>query len=145
AAMAAAINEACAATGALYIADEVQSGLGRTGQPFHSATLGLHPDLIAVGKALGGGFPVGAVLVSQRVAETISPGDHGTTYGGNLMACRAALVVLDALEGGLLGHVRRVGQVLEDGLRTLASKHAMIREVRGAGLMRGLQLDRDAA
>lgn len=144
-AMVEAIGKACEATGALCIADEVQSGLGRTGEFFHHATLGLRPDLMALGKALGGGFPVGAVLVSQRVAETISPGDHGTTYGGNLMACRAALVVLDALEGGLLEHVRRVGQVLEDGLRTLASKHAMIREVRGAGLMRGLQLDRDAA
>jgi predicted acetylornithine/succinylornithine family transaminase len=144
-AMVAAINEACAATGALYIADEVQSGLGRTGQAFHSATLGLHPDLISVGKALGGGFPVGAVLVSQRVAETISAGDHGTTYGGNLLACRAALVVLDALEQGLLAHVRTAGAALADGLRALAAKHPMIRDVRGAGLMQGLDLDRDAA
>ncbi len=144
-AMVAAINQACAATGALYIADEVQSGLGRTGRAFHSATLGLRPDLISVGKALGGGFPAGAVLVSQRVAETISAGDHGTTYGGNLMACRAALVVLDALEQGLLDHVRSVGAVFAEGLRTLAQRHPMVVEVRGAGLIQGLVLDRDAA
>lgn len=143
--MAAAINTACGATGALYIADEVQSGLGRTGRPFHAEALGLCPDLISVGKALGGGFPVAAVLVSQRVAEAISPGDHGTTYGGNLMACRAALVVLDALEQGLLEHVQHVGAFLEDGLRTLAQRHPSVVEVRGAGLMQGLVLDRDAA
>lgn len=144
-AMVAAINKACGATGALYIADEVQSGLGRTGHGFHSEALGLCPDLISVGKALGGGFPVGAVLVSQRVAETLSAGDHGTTYGGNLMACRAALVVLDALENGLQQHVRTVGGVFEAGLRALAARHPMVREVRGAGLMQGLVLDRDAA
>lgn len=144
-AMAAAITQACASTGALFIADEVQSGLGRTGQPFHHTALGLRPDLIALGKAIGGGFPVGAVLVSQRVAEAVSAGDHGTTYGGNLLACRAALVVLDALESGLLEHVRQVDQTFAEGLQALASKHPMIREIRGEGLMRGLQLDRDAA
>jgi acetylornithine/N-succinyldiaminopimelate aminotransferase len=141
----AAITEAGASTGALYIADEVQSGLGRTGHLFHSGALGLRPDLIAVGKALGGGVPIGAVLVSERVAASISAGDHGTTYGGNPLACRAALAVLDTLEQGLLDHVRRVGPVFEQGLRALAQKHPMIVDVRGAGLMQGLVLDRDAA
>ena len=106
-AFAAAITEACAKTGALFIADEVQSGLGRTGYPFYFAALGLQPHLVSVGKALGGGVPVGAALVSQEVADTISFGDHGRTYGGNLLACRAALVVLDELVGGgLLAHDR---------------------------------------
>ena len=141
----AAINKACADTGALYIADEIQSGLGRTGQMFHFPSLGLRPDLISVGKALGGGVPVGAVLVSSRVAASISAGDHGTTYGGNALACRAALAVLDTLDGGLLDLVRRVGPVFADGLRALAARHPMIVEVRGAGLMQGLVLDRDAA
>jgi acetylornithine aminotransferase/acetylornithine/N-succinyldiaminopimelate aminotransferase len=141
----AAINEAGASTGALYIADEVQSGLGRTGRLFHFEALGLRPDLISVGKALGGGVPIGAVLVSERVAASISAGDHGTTYGGNPLACRAALAVLDTLEHGLLDHVRRVGPVFEQGLRALAQTHPMIVEVRGAGLMQGLVLDRDAA
>jgi predicted acetylornithine/succinylornithine family transaminase len=141
----AAINTGCATTGALYIADEVQSGLGRTGHMFHSAALGLSPDLISVGKALGGGVPIGAVLVSSRVAASISAGDHGTTYGGNPLACRAALAVLDTLDNGLLEHVRAVGPVFVEGLRALAAKHPMVVEVRGAGLMQGLVLDRDAA
>jgi len=140
----AAINTACARTGALYIADEVQSGLGRTGHLFAFEALGLCPDLISVGKALGAGVPIGAVLVSARVAASISAGDHGTTYGGNPLACRAALAVMDTLEHGLLDHVRRVGPVFADGLRALARKHPMVVEVRGAGLMQGLVLDRDA-
>lgn len=144
AATAAAVEAACARTGVLLIADEIQCGLGRTGQPFHFPALGLTPDLVTVGKALGGGFPVGAALVSEPVAQAIAFGDHGTTYGGNLLACRAALFVLDQLEGGLLEHVRQVGRRLGAGLGELASRHAAIREVRGAGLMWGLDLEVDA-
>jgi acetylornithine/N-succinyldiaminopimelate aminotransferase len=143
--MAAAIDEACARTGALLIADEVQCGLGRTGEPFHFPALGLRPDLVSVGKALGGGVPVAAALVSARVAEAIRFGDHGTTYGGNLLACRAALHFLERLEGGLLAHVQRAGESLGAGLRDLAARHPMATDVRGKGLMRGLVLDRDAA
>ena len=105
-AMAEAIERACARTGALLIADEVQCGLGRTGAPFYFQTLGLTPDLVTVGKALGGGVPVGAALVGEHVAAQVVPGDHGTTYGGNLLAMRAALVVLEALmDHGLQAHV----------------------------------------
>jgi acetylornithine/N-succinyldiaminopimelate aminotransferase len=144
-AFAAAMTEASARTGALIIADEVQSGLGRTGYPFYAPVIGLHPHLISIGKALGGGVPVGAALVSQEVADTIAFGDHGSTYGGNLLACRAALCFLDELDaGGLTGHVSRVGAHLERGLRSLAAKHSFVKEVRGAGLMWGLELDRDA-
>ena len=103
--MAAAIRTACARTGALLIADEVQCGLGRTGVPFYSSKLGLQPDMISTGKALGGGVPVGAALFSQRVADAASFGDHGSTYGGNLLACRAAQVFLDELTSGLMAHV----------------------------------------
>src|SRR2546426_3446298 len=145
-AFARAINEACARSGALFIADEVQSGLGRTGYPFYFAALGLKPHLVAVGKALGGGVPVGAALVSQDVADTIAFGDHGSTYGGNLLACRAALCVLDELVGGgLLAQVGRVGRHFEQRLRALAASHALVKEVRGTGLMWGLELTRDAA
>src|SRR5262249_18137469 len=144
--MASAIAEACAATGALLIADEIQCGLGRTGRPFHSATLGLQPDLMAIGKALGGGVPVGAALFSERVAAAAEFGDHGSTYGGNLLACRAALVFLEELvEGGLMAHVAEAGAYLEPRLRALAGRHRTIRDVRGAGLMWGLDLDRPAA
>ena len=143
-AFAAAINDACGRTGSLYIADEVQSGLGRTGYPFYSKVLGLRPDLISVGKALGGGVPIGAALVSEDIAQTISAGDHGSTYGGNLLGTRAAAFVLDQLMHGLMDHVKTVGAHLERRLRTLQLQHRVILEVRGAGLMRGLQLDVDA-
>jgi acetylornithine/succinyldiaminopimelate/putrescine aminotransferase len=145
-AFAAAIADACARTGALLIADEVQCGLGRTGNPFYFPTLGLAPHLVCVGKALGGGVPIGAALVSQQVADAISFGDHGSTYGGNLLACRAALCVLDELvDGGVIAHVRRVGTHFEARLRAVAAKHPFVKEVRGAGLMWGLDLSRDAA
>ena len=144
-AFAQAITDACRRTGALYIADEVQCGLGRTGYPFHFQALGLQPDLVSVGKALGAGVPVGAALVSDRVAGAISPGDHGSTYGGNLLACRAAAFFLEQLtEHGLLDHVREAGATFERALRTLALRHPAIVEVRGAGLMWGLQLATDA-
>jgi len=140
-AFAAAITEACAKTGALFIADEVQSGMGRTGQPFHFAALGLEPHLVSVGKALGGGVPVGAALIGDEVADTIKYGDHGTTYGGNLLACRAALCVLEELtDRGLMAHVARVGQHVEQRLRAIAAKHRIVKEVRGKGLMWGLDL-----
>ena len=140
-----AISDVCQRTGTLLIADEVQSGLGRTGYPFHSQALGWKPDLISVGKALGSGVPIGAALVAEHVAETISPGDHGSTYGGNLLATRAAAFVLEQLmEHGLIEHVKTVGMHFERQLRTLALKHPMIVEVRGAGVMRGLQLNVDA-
>jgi acetylornithine/N-succinyldiaminopimelate aminotransferase len=145
-AFAAAINEACVKTGALFIADEVQSGLGRTGYPFYFAALGLKPHLVAVGKALGGGVPIGAALVGQEVADTISYGDHGSTYGGNLLACRAALCVLDELVGGgLLAHIGRIGHHFEKRLKAIAATHPIVKEVRGRGLMWGLELTRDAA
>jgi acetylornithine/N-succinyldiaminopimelate aminotransferase len=146
AAFASAITAAASTSGALIIADEVQSGLGRTGYPFYAPVLGLHPHLVSIGKALGSGVAIGAALVSQEVADTIAFGDHGSTYGGNLLACRAALCFLDELDaGGLLGRVSRVGDHLERGLRSMAARHPLIKEVRGAGLMWGLELTRDAA
>ena len=140
-----AIADVCRRTGTLLIADEVQTGLGRTGYPFHFQALGWEPALVSVGKALGSGVPVGAALVSEKVAQTISAGDHGSTYGGNLLATRAAAFFLEELmDRGLLDHVRSVGDHLETLLRTLALKHPVIAEVRGAGLMRGVELRVDA-
>jgi acetylornithine aminotransferase/acetylornithine/N-succinyldiaminopimelate aminotransferase len=145
-AFAAAVSEASARTGALIIADEIQCGLGRTGQPFHFATLGLKPHLSSLGKALGAGVPIGAALISEEVAATIAFGDHGSTYGGNLLACRAALVFLEALmEGGVMAHVARMGRFFEQRLAALAAKHSIVKEVRGAGLIWGLELTKDAA
>jgi acetylornithine/N-succinyldiaminopimelate aminotransferase len=143
--MADAIKQACARTGALLIADEIQCGLGRTGRPFYSGVLGLEPDLMAVGKALGAGVPIAAALFSERVAKAAAFGDHGSTYGGNLLACRAALVFLEELiDRDLISHVASVGAHLERGLRAIAARHAIVKEVRGAGLIWGLDLDRPA-
>ncbi|HEU4936203.1 MAG TPA: acetylornithine transaminase [Vicinamibacterales bacterium] len=145
-AMGAAIMDVARATGALVIADEVQCGLGRTGRAFYSPVIGLEPDLMAIGKSLGAGVPIAAALFSERVAAAAAFGDHGSTYGGNLLACRAALVFLDELEsGGLMTHVARVGEHLKTLLGRLQSRHPMIREVRGEGLIWGLDLDRPAA
>lgn len=141
-----AVADACARTGTLLIADEVQCGLGRTGIPFYFTALGLQPNLLALGKALGAGVPIGAALLSEDVAQAISFGDHGSTYGGNLLACRAALCFLDELVGnGLLERAGRLGTHIGNELRSLAKRHASVSDVRGAGLMWGLELDRDAA
>jgi acetylornithine/N-succinyldiaminopimelate aminotransferase len=143
--MADAVTDACRRTGALLIADEIQCGLGRTGRPFYSSALGLQPDLMAVGKALGAGVPIAAALFSERVAKAAAFGDHGSTYGGNLLACRAALVFLEELiDRDLISHVATVGAHLERGLRAIAARHAIVKNVRGAGLIWGLDLDRPA-
>ena len=144
-ALVAAIGAACRRTGALLIADEVQSGTGRTGTFLHGQAIGLQPDLVTLAKALGGGVPIGAVLLTNRIASCVVPGDHGTTYGGNLLACRAALTVLDALEGGLQSAISRVSAYLFSRLHALAaSTHGAITEVRGAGVFVGIELSQDA-
>jgi predicted acetylornithine/succinylornithine family transaminase len=140
-----AVNEICRRTGTLLIADEVQCGLGRTGHPFYFQKLGMNPDLVPVGKALAGGVPMGAALVKEDVAATLAFGDHGTTFGGNLLACRAALVCLDQLTAGLMEHVKKAGTYLEARLREMQNRYPAIVEVRGAGLMWGLELNTDAA
>jgi predicted acetylornithine/succinylornithine family transaminase len=154
AASAEAIARATRKTGTLLIADEIQCGLGRTGHPFYYQSLGWTPDLVTVGKALGSGIPVGAALVSEPVAAQIFAGDHGTTYGGNLLAMRSALFVLEQITGsadavpytggGLIAHVREAGALFERQLEQLKAKHAVVASVRGAGIMRGLELTVDA-
>ena len=141
------LNDVASRTGTLLIADEIQSGLGRTGEAFFAHTIGLRPDLVTVGKALGGGVAVGATLVAERIASTIAMGDHGTTYGGNLLACRAARVFLEHLTapGGLQDNVREVAPVIEAGLQGLARRHPLVTEVRGRGLIWGLELAAEAA
>jgi predicted acetylornithine/succinylornithine family transaminase len=144
--MAAAISAACAKTGALLIADEIQCGCGRTGTFTYSEQLGLKPDLMSLGKALGAGVPIGAAMFSNKVAAAAAPGDHGSTYGGNLLACRAALVFLDELmNGGVLAHVRRIGGYLDTKLAELKARRPRIVELRGAGVIRGIDIGEDAA
>jgi len=140
---AAAIARVTKQTGTLLIADEIQCGLGRTGRPFHYQSLGWTPDLVTVGKAIGSGVPIGAALVAEHVAAQIFAGDHGTTYGGNLLATRAAIYVLDQLDA-LAPQIREAGQHFERRLLDLQQKHPVVTSVRGAGLMRGLELAVDA-
>jgi acetylornithine/N-succinyldiaminopimelate aminotransferase len=140
---AAAIERACARTGTLLIADEVQCGLGRTGEPFYFPALGLTPDLVSVGKALGSGVPIGAALVSEEIAAQIFPGDHGSTYGGNLLSTRAALYVMEQLPA-LMANVRAVAPHFERVLDTLARRHSVVVAARGVGMMRALELTIDA-
>ena len=141
---AAAIARVTKATGTLLIADEIQCGLGRTGRSFHFQSFGWTPDLVTVGKAIGSGIPIGAALVAEHVAKEIFAGDHGTTYGGNLLSTRAALYVLDELDK-LAPHIKEAGGLFERKLLALKTEHKVITSVRGAGLMRGLELAVDAA
>ena len=151
---AAAIARVAEQTGTLLIADEIQCGLGRTGHVFHFQSFGWKPDLVTVGKAIGSGVPIGAALVAEHVASQVFPGDHGTTYGGNLLATRAAMYVLEQLTGtaeavpyaggGVIGHVRDVGPIFGARLEELRARHAVVQSVRGAGVMRGLELTIDA-
>jgi acetylornithine/N-succinyldiaminopimelate aminotransferase len=140
---AAAIARVTKATGTLLIADEIQCGLGRTGRPFHFQSYGWTPDLVTVGKAIGSGIPIGAALVAEHVAKEIFAGDHGTTYGGNLLSTRAALYVLDELDR-LAPHIKAMGALFEQKLAALHAQHTIITGVKGAGLMQGLHLSVDA-
>jgi acetylornithine/N-succinyldiaminopimelate aminotransferase len=140
---AAAIARVTQQTGTLLIADEIQCGLGRTGYPFHYQSFGWKPDLVTVGKAIGSGIPIGAALVGEHVAAQIFAGDHGTTYGGNLLSTRAALFVLDELDR-LAPHIKQMGALFEQKLGALQAHHKIITGVKGAGLMQGLHLSIDA-
>jgi acetylornithine/N-succinyldiaminopimelate aminotransferase len=141
---AAAIARVTKKTGTLLIADEIQCGLGRTGWPFQFQALGWSPDLVTVGKAIGSGIPIGAALVAEHVAKQIFPGDHGTTYGGNLLSTRAAIYVLEQLAGPVAANIKTAAPVFEQRLQALQQKHPVVKSVRGAGLMRGLELAVDA-
>lgn len=138
-----AAKELCAKRGALLLYDEVQCGMGRTGDFYAYQTLGAPaPDVIWLAKALGGGFPIGAAMARDEVAAALVPGTHGSTFGGNPMACAAALAVIETIEEeGLLEHVREVGRHFGDGLDSLkAQLPEKVKEIRRVGLMTGLDL-----
>ncbi|WP_330456776.1 acetylornithine transaminase [Streptomyces sp. NBC_00820] len=129
-----------AATGALLVLDEVQTGVGRTGNWFeYQAHEGVLPDVVTLAKGLGGGLPLGATVAFGRAAELLEPGQHGTTFGGNPVACAAGLAVLDTLaDEQLLENVKRQSERLREGIEALG--HPMIDHVRGAGLLLGIVL-----
>jgi predicted acetylornithine/succinylornithine family transaminase len=127
--------------GALLCVDEVQAGLGRTGTFFAYEQLGIEPDLVTLAKGLANGLPIGALLVRDGVARAIGPGDHGSTFGGNPVACAAACAVVEAIDEELLANVVARGDQLASGLAEVAG----VREVRGRGLLLAGVLDGDAA
>ncbi len=133
----AAARAACDAAGALLIVDEVQTGFGRTGRLLAIEHSGLRPDLVCLAKGIGGGVPMGALAMADHL-DPWPPGAHGSTFGGNPLACAAGLCVLNVLQGGLLDHARAMGERLMGGLRSIDSKR--VREVRGRGLMVGVEL-----
>jgi acetylornithine/N-succinyldiaminopimelate aminotransferase len=128
-------------TGALLILDEIQCGLGRTGKYFAYQHYGIKPDVITVAKPLAAGLPLGAILTTNEVASGFHPGMHGTTFGGGPLACAVAIEFLNRLDG-LLGHVKQLGGYFHSKLQGLKSRHSSVREVRGMGLMLGLELDK---
>ncbi len=130
--------------GALFIADEIQCGLGRTGRYFAYQKFSSKPDIVLVAKPLAAGLPLGAILTSEAVASHVSPGLHGTTFGGGPLICAAALEFLSIIESEkLLANVRARGAELREGLAKLAAKFDFIREVRGEGLILGVELSID--
>ena len=129
-------------SGALLICDEIQCGLGRTGQMFAYQKYGVKPDLVTLAKPLAAGFPLGAVLATDAAAQAFHPGMHGTTFGGGPLACAVAVAFLDTLvNDNLLSHVAQVGDYFKSRLDQLASKHSCIKTVRSLGLMVGVELD----
>lgn len=141
------LRERCDETGTLLILDEVQTGMGRTGTLFHHEQSGVRPDIMAVAKGLGGGFPIGACLATARAASGMTAGTHGSTFGGNPLACAVAGAVLDVmLADGFMETVRRRGAQLAAGLKAVQERHPEVIEgVRGCGLLVGLKLRPAAA
>ena len=135
-----AAREVTAEAGVLLILDEIQSGMGRTGRLFAHQRDGIRPDVVTMAKALGSGYPIGATIARAEVADAMRPGDHGTTFGGNPVACAAALATLDVVEPLLDGRVDKVGARLADGLQELRGRVGGRAEVRGAGLWLALDL-----
>jgi acetylornithine/N-succinyldiaminopimelate aminotransferase len=136
-----AIRELCDKHGALMIVDEVTTGIGRTGKWFAYQLYDIEPDIITMAKALGGGVAIGAMMAKAEIAASFKPGKHATTFGGNCLACAAGIAVIEAIEEDeLLQHAAQLGKYTKDKLLQLKQKYAVIAEVRGIGLMIGVQL-----
>lgn len=137
------LRQLCDEKGWLLICDEVQCGMARTGQWFGYQHAGILPDVVSMAKGLGSGVPIGACLAGGKAAGLFGPGNHGSTFGGNLLACAAALTTLDVIEQDhLMDQAGRMGELIRQGLReALAGVHGVV-QIRGMGLMIGIELDR---
>jgi 4-aminobutyrate aminotransferase len=137
-----AVRALCDRHGILMVADEVQCGIGRTGKMWACDHEGVEPDILVTSKGLGSGMPIGAIIAKESIS-TWEHGAHGSTFGGNPVCCAAALATLDLVEGGLVSNARQRGERLAAGLKGLAEKHAFIGDVRGIGLMQGMEFVTD--
>ncbi|EEI17769.1 acetylornithine transaminase [Corynebacterium lipophiloflavum] len=135
------VRDICDAHGILMVTDEVQTGVGRTGSFFAFEHSGVVPDVITMAKGLGGGLPIGATIARGRAAALFQPGSHGTTFGGNPVACAAALAVLDVVDDAFIAEVARKGELL----RELVAQIDGVKAVRGLGLMLGVVLEHEIA
>ncbi|HEY2989937.1 MAG TPA: acetylornithine transaminase [Candidatus Binatia bacterium] len=138
------LRELCDQREVLLIFDEVQSGMGRTGKLFAYQHFGVEPDVMTLAKALGGGLPLGAMLAKEKVARSFVPGAHASTFGGNPLACSVGAAVLKTLiQGGVLKNCVHMGRFLLDRLEEMKERFRFIREIRGKGLILGMELEQD--
>ena len=139
-----ALRELCDKYGILLVFDEIQSGIGRTGRMFACEFEGVEPDILLTAKGLGSGMPIGAIIARESITRWES-GAHGSTFGGNPVCCAAALTTLDLVQNGLMQNAAKMGDRLMAGVKQLQQKHKMIGDVRGRGLMIGVELVKDRA
>lgn len=138
------IRKLCDEHKIVLILDEIQTGVGRTGKLFAHEHLGIEPDIMTMAKGMGGGFPVGAMIAKAEFGDAFVPGVHGTTYGGNPLACHVAHEVMsEIINSGLIDHATQMGEKLTNGLKAIQSRSNKIEEVRGMGLMIGADLNVD--
>ncbi len=135
------VQALCRQKDVLLILDEIQTGFGRTGEMFASTVFGVQPDITTVAKAMGGGYPIGAILANERIASAFEPGDHGSTFGGNPLGCAAAKAAIEViLDENLVHQAQVMGEYFKTSLEQMTSKYDIVKEVRGKGLMIGIEL-----
>jgi len=139
------LREICDQRRILLIFDEVQTGMGRTGKLFGYENFGVKPDIMTLAKALGGGLPLGAMLAREDVANSFGPGSHASTFGGNPVACAAGLAVMQLLKSGALKNCVQMGKYFVKGLEALKKRFPIIREIRGKGLLIGVELEMEGS
>ncbi len=136
------IRELCNQKGLILIMDEVQTGMGRTGRMFAHEHYGILPDIMTLAKALGNGMPIGATIATEEVSKGFEPGTHGSTYGGNPIACTAGISVIDTLiSENLISNAAKMGDYIKEGLKGISERTGKISEIRGKGLMIGAELN----
>lgn len=138
------VQNLCRQKDVLLIMDEIQTGFGRTGEMFASTVFEVEPDITTIAKAMGGGYPIGAILANERIASAFEPGDHGSTFGGNPLGCAAAKAAIEViLDENLYHKAQELGEYFQAKLQELASKYEIVKEVRGKGLMIGVEITKN--